>query len=211
MIKLLVFDWDGTIGDSIARITQAKHQCAHELGLTPPSESVIRSVLGQDITHAFSCCFPEADWLTLQQCIERFQTIMQQQADPLFDQALAILEQLQQHYILSIATAKPRTSLQSNLDFHNMTHLFQQSICSQESLSKPHPAMLNTLMQNAAAIPSETVMIGDSCHDIQMAHNAGVKTIAVSFGSATKQQLQTTHPDTIIDHWSQLPQAIQAL
>lgn len=74
-----------------------------------------------------------------------------------------------------------------------------------ETFSKPHPQMLLEIMQFLNVEPAETLMIGDSQHDLQMATNANVASIAVSYGAQPLQHLQLFNPLTHLNCLSELP------
>ena len=84
---------------------------------------------------------------------------------------------------LAVATGKSRRGLDRALAQHGIAHHFGVTRCADEGFPKPHPDMLLTLMEQAAVAPEQTLMIGDTTHDLQLARNAGVDALAVAYGA----------------------------
>ncbi len=206
MLKLLVFDWDGTLADSVGTILDCKQALAKQYDLAPPSEATVRAVLGMEFGQAMSLCFPEASQELLAKLKQDFMALMQQeryQAD-LFPHVKDILQTLKaQAFKLAIATGKSRRELDQALRIHDLGDIFEATCCAEEYIAKPHPAMLQHLMKTFQLEPDECLMIGDTTFDIQFALNAELKTVCVSFGAHSEAQLQIMKPLAMMDDWSE--------
>jgi phosphoglycolate phosphatase len=214
MLKLIVFDWDGTLANSVGKIIECKKFLANKYNLPPPSEETVRSVLGLKFESAMAICFPTVSSSTLLELGKEFNTLMQQdtyQADlfPNVKEALATLKE--QKFILAIATSKARCELDKALLYTGLTDSFDATCCSEEYEGKPLPAMLHHLMKQYKLQPDECLMIGDTTIDIIFAQNAGIKTICVTFGANTVTKLKAMKPLALIDDWLQLPKIINKI
>ena len=76
---------------------------------------------------------------------------------------------------------------------------FEVTRCADETLSKPHPRMLQEIMAARGKSPDEAVMVGDSEYDMKMAQQAGVRSVAVSFGVHGSERLASYRPLAIVD------------
>ncbi|MDR0251481.1 MAG: HAD-IA family hydrolase [Burkholderiales bacterium] len=200
--RLLVFDWDGTVVDSTAPIVSAVQAAYRDLELTPPEESAVRYIIGLKLDTAFFHLSPDLPEKKIARLLERYRYhYFQGDADiPLFKGMSALLEKLdQEDYFLAVATGKSRKGLDRMLRQKGMTQRFHATRCADESFSKPHPEMLLHLMDRLGATPEQTLMIGDTTHDIQMAKNARACALAVSYGAHDKDNLRESQPLAIVD------------
>jgi len=102
-------------------------------------------------------------------------------------------------HVLAVATGKSRVGLERVLEATQLKRYFDSSRCADETHSKPHPAMLQELMQELLVAPEATLMIGDTGHDLQMAVSAGVAALAVSYGAHARDSLTAFNPLACID------------
>jgi phosphoglycolate phosphatase len=214
MLKLIVFDWDGTLADSVSQILACKQYLAKKYGLPLPNEKIVRQVLGMPFEQALANCFPAADTILLHQLGQEFHTLMQQDEyqAALFPQAKETLLRLKKQGIkLAAATSKDRRELDKALRYHQLCDIFDITCCGKEYQEKPQPAMLMYMMQALQVEPSECLMIGDTVTDLLFAANAGVKAVGVTFGAHMPLALQSLHPFALISAWSQLSNVIDEL
>jgi len=95
----------------------------------------------------------------------------------------------QQGYLLAIATGKARRGLNRVLDDTGMSHLFVSSRCADEAFSKPHPKMLEDILDDTGVDAGRALMVGDTVYDMEMACNAKVAGLAVSYGVHARERL----------------------
>jgi len=112
----------------------------------------------------------------------------------LFDGMRQLLEGLSKKHLLAIATGKSRGGLDRDLEFHRLKPLFAASRCADETNPKPHPAMLHELMGKLDIVQTETLMVGDTSHDLEMARAAGVDALAVTYGAHPEEGLRACGP-----------------
>ena len=201
--KLLVFDWDGTLMDSEARIVGCLALTFTDLGLAPPPRKSLLNVIGLGLPEAFRALAPDADAEALGRLIDRYRYhFLSDHHAPLllFAGARATLESLERAgYLLGIATGKGRRGLDRSLEETGCGPLFAVTRCADETASKPDPRMLLEIMDVAGVSPQETLMIGDTEYDLQMAHNAGADALAVSYGVHARERLLAAGPRACLD------------
>ncbi len=201
--KLLVFDWDGTLMDSEARIVGCLALTFEDLGFTPPPRAALLNVIGLGLPEAFRALAPDVDGEALGRLTDRYRYhFLSDHHAPstLFTGAREALEALDRAgYLLGIATGKGRRGLDRSLDETGCGPLFAVTRCADETASKPDPRMLLEVMEVAGAWPHETLMIGDTEYDLQMAHNAGTDALAVAYGVHTRERLLAAEPIDCID------------
>lgn len=184
---LLVFDWDGTLFDSVGWIVECLQQAAYRCGLPMPSEQAAKAVIGLGLREAMEALFPEHPSemaLRLAENYRRHYNTKTIGADGLFAGVLDMLAELKgRGYRLAIATGKTRTGLDRALAATGTESFFHSTRCADETASKPDPEMLFQLMRELDIAGERTLMVGDSLHDLRMARNAGVSAVGVGCGA----------------------------
>jgi len=194
---LIVFDWDGTLMDSTVTIVKSIQAAARDLGLAPPSDAAASHVIGLDLGEAMQVAMPNIDPALYPRMVERYRYhyLTKDHELVLFPGVRPMLEELsQQGYFLAVATGKSRVGLNRALNAAGLLSTFDATRCSDETFSKPHPAMLQELTRELGQDMRRTVMIGDTTHDLLMANNAGAAGIGVEYGAHPVQQLQACGP-----------------
>ena len=194
---LLVFDWDGTLLDSAAAIVAAVRAACRDLGHPEPAPEHARLAIGLGLAESLRHAVPD---LASEQCaamIERYRHhyLSRDNELQLFPGAFELIAQLHaEGFLLAVATGKSRHGLDRALANSGLGVYFSASRCADECFSKPHPQMLEELMQEFGVAQQRTLMIGDTTHDLQMAINAGVAGLAVDYGAHAAPQLDALNP-----------------
>lgn len=194
--RLVVFDWDGTIIDSASTIAECIRDAARELGLEVPDRERATHVIGLGLHDAMRIAVPALAAERYPEFVASYRSSFQARKDSmqLFDGMRELLDELSRKHLLAIATGKSRRGLDRDLDVHNLKPCFVASRCADETNPKPHPAMLLELM-GALEIPqSQTLMVGDTSHDMEMARAAGVDALAVTYGAHPEEGLRACAP-----------------
>jgi phosphoglycolate phosphatase len=195
---LIIFDWDGTLINSIDWITHCLQNAAAQCDCPIPEPQAAKDVIGLSIKKAMHALFPEADEQTQEQllaCYSQKYISKQINRDDLFPGVYQMLVQLKETgYQLAVATGKTRAGLQHALQATETEDLFCITRCADETASKPDPRMLREIINHINAANERTLMVGDSAHDLQMALNAHISAIAVSCGAHTEAFLQQYNP-----------------
>jgi phosphoglycolate phosphatase len=208
--KLIVFDWDGTLMDSAAHIVASLQTAIAELGLEPKSDDQIKNIIGLGLREAFVALYPQATNEVLSRLTAQYRdNFFDQQHDrcELFTGARELLEDLHaKDYYLAIATGKGRNGLDLVLKQTGLNNFFPITRCADESHSKPHPQMLLEIIDYYGIAANETIMVGDTEYDLQMANNAETLSVAVTYGVHHKQRLLDCKPLTCLDNVKELHQ-----
>jgi phosphoglycolate phosphatase len=200
--SLLVFDWDGTLMDSAARIVASFQATITHLGLESRTPSQIRHIIGLGLDVAIATLFPQTTASLRQQITQCYRSYFANLnlPTPLFPGVAETLTTLHAAgYQLAVATGKSRAGLQQALADSGLSNLFHCSRCAEETRSKPHPQMLQEIMAELKELPSATLMIGDTEYDLQMANNAKVGAVAVNYGVHDPAHLLTFQPLICLD------------
>lgn len=205
--ELVVFDWDGTLLDSAAAIAACIQAAARDMGVPEPSEEEAKHVIGLGLTDALARAMPGLDPSLYPQVSERYRYhfLSQDHQLTLFPGARELVLALNDlGLMLAVATGKSRLGLSRALEHSGLKPYFHATRCADETHSKPHPAMLEELMDELGVAPEQTVMIGDTSHDMQMARNAGVDGVAVSYGAHPKEILLEHGPVACFDSFAEM-------
>lgn len=195
---LLIFDWDGTLFDSIDWIVACLQQAAVTTGLREPSQREARSVIGLSLKAALDTLYPGEDEATAHRLVTHYREIYHTR--PLSSLGLyrgvpELLESLRKAgYQLAVATGKARSGLDAALNETAIRHLFDATRCADETASKPDPLMVEEILDELRVARHRAIVIGDSLHDLRMADRAGVRAIGVSQGANDHEELMALSP-----------------
>jgi phosphoglycolate phosphatase len=194
---LVVFDWDGTLIDSAGTIAECIREASREMGLPVPDRDRARHVIGLGLHDSLRYAVPDLpperyrDFAALY----RRHFLARESSMSLFEGVPQLLAGLHgRGHLLAVATGKSRAGLDRALSASGLGAYFCASRCADETNPKPHPAMLFELMQELAAEPRQVLMVGDTSHDLEMAHHAGVDAVAVGYGAHPEQALRALGP-----------------
>lgn len=183
---LIVFDWDGTLMDSTAAIARAIQAASRDLGLPEPDDRQARQVIGLGLVEALAFAVPELSPSRYPEMVERYRHhyLSRDQELVLFAGIERLIAELAANgHQLAVATGKSRLGLERAFSHSGLGSYFCASRCADECFSKPHPQMLEELMEEFGVSPAGTLMIGDTSHDLLMARNAGVDALGVTYGA----------------------------
>lgn len=203
---LIIFDWDGTLMDSIGLIVDSMHVAGEAHGFKT-TDKAVKDIIGLSLMNGIKILYPQANdaqLLEIQQTYAEYY-IANSHSTPLFEPIEHMLQTLQrQSKTLAVATGKKRKGLDRVLDASDSHDYFAITRCADESGSKPDPQMLTDILDYTQQQVSDAVFIGDSIYDIQMATALGMTSIAVNYGTATSTELAEQNPTYQVD----TPQAL---
>ena len=206
--KLLIFDWDGTLSDSVARITRCIQLAAEEHQLPQPSFDQAKEIIGLGLSEAVRHLFPSADAPMVADFSASYSSYYgREDSSPcnFFPGVMSSLQQLRDSgYLLAVATGKSRAGLNRVFEATDLTGFFHGSRCADETRSKPHPLMLEELLAEQGIAPDNAIMVGDTEFDMQMAVNAKMPRIAVSYGAHDGSRLMKYQPIACLDDFSRI-------
>ena len=206
-IKLIVFDWDGTLMDSEAQIVACLHAAIADLGLEPMDDETVKNVIGLGLREAIDTLVPGRDQRFHQAFVDYYRKYwFQSEASALFEGVREVLDTFrQQELLLGVATGKARRGLERVLGETGLASCFHATRCADEAPSKPHPQMLLDIMARLDVLPKETLMVGDTEYDMEMATNAGVARIAVKTGVHSEERLNRHAPLVCLERLIDMP------
>lgn len=210
MTRLIVFDCDGTLVDSQQLIVEAARQTLLAHGLEPLEASAVRAVIGLSLELALAQLVPDADERMLISLVATYRAswrLLRTQGvlEPLFPRAREVLDILDRNgHLLGVATGKSRAGLLQVLDHHGLTARFVSFQTADRHPSKPHPSMLQEAMRETGSEPSETLMVGDTSFDMEMARAAGARAIGVAWGYHPPELLEAAGAELVLDSFDQL-------
>lgn len=198
--ELLIFDWDGTLMDSAGHIVASIQAAASDMGLSVPDSERASYIIGLGLREALLHLFPELPEPDHPHLADRYRHhyLGQDHAIPLFSGAEAMLRGLAGRGArLAVATGKSRKGLDRALAYSGLSELFEVTRTADEAFSKPHPAMLEMILDETGVSARQALMIGDTTHDLQMARNAGMDSAGVDYGAHSTALLAGCEPRVI--------------
>lgn len=206
--KLVVFDWDGTLMDSLSRIVHSMQQAAVDLGLPPRNHHQVHDIIGLALDLAIARLYPGLSANGIAQMHERYAhhyVTGDQKPSPFYEGVHELLQRLYQgNVLLSVATGKSRKGLDRIMQAHRVESLFHSTRCADETRSKPEPDMLLEILDYHKLRPDQAVMVGDTEYDLEMASRAGVDAVGVTWGAHDVHRLRRHNPKVCVDTVPQL-------
>lgn len=211
-VSLVIFDWDGTVMDSVGRIVSSMRAAALKSELMVPSEFAVKQIIGLSLDPAFDTLFPGVDQGKRQQLFAHYRdhyVLHDTTPTPLFAGVEQVLQQLKDNNVkLAVATGKQRRGLARMFAETGLEKYFDTSRCADEAQSKPHPDMLQQILQQLDIAAEQAVMVGDTSHDMKMAQAIAMPRIGVTHGVHDRLVLSQFAPKAIIDS---IPELLQVL
>ena len=208
--ELVVFDWDGTLVDSVGHIVACMQGAASDAGLPVPEDMAARDVIGLGLGDALSRLFPgEPDPGLIRLMVEayrdRYLSAGPEAAAP-FAGVQELLAQLRSSDLrLAVATGKSREGLEKAFEQTGLEQYFVSVRCADERLAKPHPAMLEEILAETGVPAARALMVGDSVHDLNMARAARVGGVGVMTGAHDQARLRCCAPLEVLPSAVHLP------
>lgn len=187
-MRLVVWDVDGTLVDSQAHIVHAMAHGLAAAGLPPLPRERVLSIVGLSLPVAIAALLPDADAAT-RAAVEAgyrdgYHARRVAGESPLFPGAREVLDHLaaRDDVLMAVATGKSRRGLDALIPAHGLAGMFVAAECADGHPSKPAPDMLLACVDRAGLSPRDTVMVGDTSFDMDMARAAGTAGFGVGWG-----------------------------
>ena len=200
MIKLLIFDWDGTLMDSAQQIVNCMRLAAADCALQVPDESEVQHIIGLSLPVAMRSLFPDQGPDIHEAMIAAYAARYVAEAGgpaQLFPGVSPMLAELDEHVPLALATGKSRRGLERVLGQVGWLGRFSATRCADETASKPDPLMLRELLDEFELEPSQALMVGDTTYDLDMARAAGMPSVGVTWGAHARELLERSQPEIL--------------
>lgn len=216
-MKLAIFDMDGTLIDSQRVIIAAMRAAYRGLGLDAPSDDAVRAIIGLSLPEAFRVLSPAHEDAVLVDAYRSGFAALRQESGgeaeaPLYPGAREALAALgARGVLLSVATGKARRGFDHAVEAHGLHGLFTHPQTADIARSKPHPEMVERAMDLHGVTGAETVMIGDTTFDMEMARAAGARAIGVAWGYHPVAALRAAGAERIVGSFGDLEAAAVGL
>lgn len=202
-IRVLIFDWDGTLMDSADQIVHCMQLAADECKVEPPSAAAVEAIIGLGLPEALEKLFPDLSPTRRHLIRTRYAWHFVAGTggeSRMFPGAREMLFKLKSRgYRMAVATGKSRMGLDRVLQKTGLNDFFHATRCADETASKPDPLMLEQLLQRFKAQPENALMIGDTTYDLEMAQRIDMPRIGVTYGVHTDADLLLFEPLAIMD------------
>lgn len=212
---LAVFDVDGTLVDSREAIHHTMCGAFERTGLPAPPYEVSRQVIGLNLREALDTLAPGLDEAGRARLVENYRAVFIElharpgYVEPLYEGAAELLSRLRaEGWLIAMATGKSRRGVETIVRMHDWADLFDSTHCADDGPGKPDPAMLTEAMRVLGAERSQTIMIGDTAHDIRMALAAGVHAQGVSWGFHTAEEVAAAGAHDVATSFAELGAAL---
>ncbi|MBL4791041.1 MAG: HAD-IA family hydrolase [Kordiimonadaceae bacterium] len=217
--KLVIFDCDGTLVDSQHIILAAMREAFINAGHTPLDDADVRSSVGLSPYEAVARLLPDENEEYHNKMAEDFRLAYYRQRtecspgpDPLYEGTKETLLALNDAgYMLGVATGNSQRGLQRVIDDHGLQGLFVTLQTADGHISKPDPSMVYTAVAEAGSDVANSIMIGDTSYDMQMATRAGCHALGVSWGYHSDAELSAAGAVHIARSYAELPAVIERL
>ena len=209
-IRLIIFDFDGTLGDTRRNIVTTMQMTITELGLPSRSDSECISTIGLPLYGCFETLYPDTDKEIIQQCTDTYRRIFQENLQTIKPQTFPkVVETLyalkEQGFTLAIASSRSHDSLVELTQNLGISDVISYLIGADDlEKAKPNPEPVLNILAALGYDAEETLVVGDMSVDILMGVNAGAKTCGVTYGNGTKQELEEVGADYIINSFDEL-------
>ena len=216
MTRLVMFDCDGTLVDSQYVIIDSMQATFRAHGMSPPAPDAVKRIVGLSLPQAIGQLHGEAGAATIESLVAAYkECFLELRAspdlhEPLFADVVETLTLLEETgYVLGIATGKSRHGLSAILETHGLAKHFVTLQTADDAPSKPHPGMLERAMAETGMAKDETVLIGDTVFDMEMALNAGVGAFGVAWGYHDTAELKAAGAHLVLDNLCDLPVVLE--
>lgn len=212
-LRLALFDFDGTLADSGQAIVDIFFVAFANAGLPSPQPSDIRATIGLPLHLAVGRLYPDLADTHVADVVELYiaeytarHAPGQPSISPLFTGALEAMAEMEKAMLLGIATGKSRNGLSLSLNSLGLEDRFMIKKTADDGPAKPSPAIVLAAMAETGADPANTLVIGDTVFDIEMAKAAGVAAVGVSWGLHPADDLEAAGADRLITSFDELPE-----
>jgi len=217
--KLIIFDCDGTLVDSQHMICAAMQQAYADHRIECPPREKLLSIVGLSLTESFQRLSDGVDGFPVETMVERYKAAFfamraaQSEMEPLFPGVREVVVHLsaRNDMVLGVATGKSQRGVRMVLGHHGLLQHFTTIKTADDAPSKPHPGMVLEAMREAGAAPADTVVIGDTSYDMEMARAAGAGAIGVSWGYHPVEDLHAAGAHEVITDFSLLPGVLERI
>lgn len=191
--KVIIFDWDGTLVNSTARIIDSMQLSATTVEMPTVADQAIQQIIGLGLPEALKILWPQITATELELMRTHYSQNFSFHSDvcaDFFPNALTFFAELHaMGYTLAVATGKTRRGLDEMLEGLSVREVFQITRCADETTSKPDPHMLNEILDELSLLSSEALMVGDTSFDLDMAKEIKMDSVGMTHGAHSNKIL----------------------
>lgn len=199
---VVIFDWDGTLVDSVDHIAASLEQAAEDLGYPQRTREELRHIVGLGMQEALEHLYPgisQREITELREVYARYFFSRDTTRDDLFPGIDTVLDRLRgEKRRMAVATGKSRPGLDRGLVSSSLGPYFELTRCANETASKPDPLMLRQILEATGVTAARAVMVGDTIYDMEMARRLGMPAIGVTWGVHSRDQLGEHGPLDVV-------------
>lgn len=205
--KIIILDFDGTLGDTASVIIKTMHETIREMGLPTRTDEQCAAMIGLRLVEIPPVLFPECNIdvdLYADTYRRLFDVHNKDGAVNLYPHVIETLKALKARGLtLTIASSRGQTSLSQFVKNLGLTEIITYILGAGDvENGKPHPEAIFKTLDKYGFTPDQAIMVGDTIFDIQMGINAGTKTCGVTYGNGSRESLSPA--DWLIDDFSEL-------
>ncbi len=205
--KIIILDFDGTLGDTASVIIKTMHETIREMGLPTRTDAESAAMIGLRLVEIPPVLFPECNIdvdLYADTYRRLFDVHNKDGAVKLYPHVIETLKALKARGLtLTIASSRGQTSLSQFVKNLGLTEIITYILGAGDvENGKPHPEAIFKTLEKYGFTPDQAIMVGDTIFDIQMGINAGTKTCGVTYGNGSRESLSPA--DWLIDDFSEL-------
>ena len=215
MLKTIIFDFDGTIGNTQQIILRSMQATIKELGLPERTDSQCAAMIGLPLTQCFTNLYPDFTETVVDEekgalCAATYRRLFDEfnepGAVPLFPHVPETIKKLHQKGIeLTIASSRSHQTLDAYVRDLQLGEYIQYILGVEDvEDAKPGPGPVLKTLKDFGRLPEECIVVGDTKYDIQMAHNAGVKAVGVTYGNGSRKEMEEENTEWIIDDFAEM-------
>lgn len=203
--RLIIFDFDGTLGDTRRNIVTTMQMTISEMGLPDRSDQECASTIGLPLASCFGVLYPDLQADRIQLCADTYRRIFDENLHTikpqLFPKVAETLKALkEQGLMLTIASSRSHASLARLTRDLGISNCISLLIGADDVVrAKPEPEPVLKTLFAMQFTKDEALVVGDMAVDILMGANAGTRTCGVTWGNGTREELEEAGADSIID------------
>lgn len=193
--------------DSAGHIVDSLQMACTDMGIAVPDDRACRQIIGLGLIQALQALLPDLPEEQYPALVEHYrQHYLGRDAEiPLFEGVREGVRDLHDAgFILAVATGKSMKGLERALDYSQLRPYFSATRCADQTHSKPHPAMVEEIIDELMLSRSQALVIGDTSHDMLMAANAGVDRIGVTYGAHLPEDLHSHEPVAVLGSFAEV-------
>jgi phosphoglycolate phosphatase len=201
--KVIIFDFDGTIADTVDALVSIANRLALDFGyvpITPDELALLRNLTAREIIKHSGISLLKIPFLVKKVKGELKNKIRELQ--PIAGVQEALIELNSQGYRLGIITSNSQENVTEFLKYHNLDYLFDFIYSGVTIFGKT--TIINNVLRQKQLKTNTVIYVGDETRDIEASKKANIKVIAVTWGFNSSEALAQQNPDFLIDKPSEL-------